>query len=97
MNPTSNSAQDGNGFAKPDDAQAQERLREVAAKIRAMFAILAESEANYPEFRQIARDCLLHEVDPARKIPEGVDLETWAKERGALPLEAFLHEFEQIA
>jgi len=71
MNPTSNSAQDGNGFAKPDDAQAQERLREVAAKIRAMFAILAEIEANYPE--------------------------TWAKERGALPLEAFLHEFEQIA
>jgi hypothetical protein len=88
---------DGNGCSPLDEARVQDRFREVAAKIRAIFAILEEIETNYPEFQKMARDCLLHEVDPARRIPEGVDLETWAKEQGGLPLEAFIHEFEQTS
>jgi hypothetical protein len=97
MSSPSNPTPDGNGFVKPDEAQLQERLGAVAAKMRVIFALLSEIETNYPEFWEFMQGVLRDHLDPSKRLPDGVDLEAWAKERGARPLEAFLQELEQIA
>ena len=54
-------------------------------------------QANYPHFKRIVyawlREWSERELPP---LPEK-DLETWAQEQGALPLEAFIEELEQKA
>jgi hypothetical protein len=96
MPPTSDSTHDGNGCVEPNEAQLQARLVEVAAKMRIIFARLSEIETNYPEFWEFVQGVLRDHLDPSKRLPAGVDLETWAKERGAQPLETFLQELEQI-
>jgi hypothetical protein len=96
MIPAINEACAGNGYFNHDESRSQERLRAVVEKMKTILAIFAEIEKEYPEFREVARESLLDEVDPARRMPEGMDLETWAKELGAQPLEAFIHEFESL-
>ncbi len=96
MKPTSHTHAT-NGCVNPSEAaRREERFYEVAAKLRAVFTILSEIEANYPEFWDFVRKIVQDELDPQNKIPDGMDLETWAKQQGAQPLEAFLHEFEQV-
>jgi len=73
-----------------------ERLQRLAAELKAREEELAEMRANYPHFKRavyaMLRERFEREVSP---IPEDVDLETWAKEQGALPLEAFIGELEE--
>lgn len=73
-----------------------ERLQRLAAELKAREETLAEMQANYPHFKRMVyamlRERFEHEVPP---IPDGVDLETWAKEQGALPLDAFIDDLER--
>jgi hypothetical protein len=97
MTPTSDQAHGSNGCVNsPEAARREERFSEVAAKLRTVFTLLSEIETNYPELWDFVRKIVQDELDPRNQIPEGMDLETWAKQQGAQPLDAFLHEFEQI-
>ena len=90
MTPASDQAHGSNNCVNsPESQQLQERQGEVAEKLRVLFAILSEIETNYPEFWEFVQQIVRDELDPRHKIPEGMDLETWAKQQGALPLEAF--------
>jgi hypothetical protein len=73
-------------------AQREKRFSEAPKKLRAVHEILADLEKQYPEFWVFLRDVLRNDLDPANQIPEGMDLETWAKQQGALPLEAFIDD-----
>jgi hypothetical protein len=74
-----------------------ERLQRLAAELKAREEALAEMQANYPYFKRAVygwlRERFESELPP---IPEDMDLETWAKEEGALPLEAFIEELERL-
>ena len=75
-----------------------ERLQRLAAQLKAREEALAEMQANYPHFKRIVyawlRERFEREVPP---LPDDMDLETWARENGALPLEAFIEELEQLS
>jgi hypothetical protein len=73
-------------------AQRDKRFSEAVAKLRAVNEILSEIEEQYPEFWDLLRNLLRNDLDPAYRIPKGMDLETWAKQQGALPLEAFFDQ-----
>jgi hypothetical protein len=97
MTPTSDQTHGSmNGVSSDKPQQLQQRQKEVAEKMRVLFAILSEIETNYPEFWEFVQDIVRNELDPRNKIPEGLDLGTWARQQGAQPLEAFIHELEQI-
>jgi hypothetical protein len=92
---TSPSAPQHDDHFRLDEAQIQKRLGEVVAKMRDVFAILSEIETNYPEFWRLVRDAIRDNLDPEQWPRNGMDLETWAKQQGARPLDDFLRELEQ--
>jgi hypothetical protein len=71
-----------------------ERLRQLAEQLKAREVAQEEMQANYPHFKRAVyaslREQFERELPP---LPEK-DLETLAAEEGALPLEAFIEEFE---
>ena len=73
--------------------QESDRLRELAHRFSARAKYLAEMEDNYPYFKKEVYARLiaqaLAEVPP---LPDDVDLETWAREQGAVPLADFIDE-----
>jgi hypothetical protein len=95
MTPTADQVFGSDNGHSAETERSQERLGQVAVKLRVIFAILDEIETNYPEFWEFVQGRLRDELDPSKRIPKGVDLETWAKEQGAQPLEAFLDELLQ--
>ncbi len=74
-----------------------EKLRQLAEELKAREAALAEMQANYPHFKQALFDLWREELDREWPLLADKDLETLAKEEGALPLEAFIEELEQPA
>ena len=97
MTPTTGQAHGSNHCANSTEAaQREERFYQAVAKLRAVHESLAEIKQQYPEFWEFLRDGLRDQLDPANQIPDGMDLETWALQRGAQPLSAFIHELEQI-
>jgi hypothetical protein len=78
--------------------QESERLRELAEKLKAREEALAEMEANYPYFKAFVyakmREYYEQTLEP---LPDNVDLEAYAKEQGAQPLEAILEDLERWA
>lgn len=95
MTPTADQVRGSDNCHSAETERLQERLGQVAVKLRVIFAILDEIETNYPEFWKFVQDRLRVEFDPSERIPKGVDLETWARQQGAQPLEAFLDELLQ--
>jgi hypothetical protein len=73
--------------------QESERLSVLADQLREREKYLAEMEANYPYFKKAVYAWLIEkslaEVPP---LPDDVDLETWAKEQGGVPLEDFIND-----
>lgn len=56
----------------------------------------AEMERNYPVFRKFVYDTLKAEfLRTTPELPAGVDLESYARELGALPLESFIDELRR--
>jgi hypothetical protein len=91
-----NEGRDNNGDAQSLSEklkQESERLRELAEQLQAREKALAEMEANYPTFKAMAyawmKEKALAEVPP---LPDGIDLEDWAKAEGGKPLEDFIDE-----
>lgn len=76
--------------------QHSERLRELAEACKKREEEEAEMRANYPHFKRFVYDTLrekfLREVP---ELPPDKDLETIAREEGALPLEAFIDDLER--
>jgi hypothetical protein len=74
-----------------------ERLRQLAAELKAREAADAEMRANYQEYKR-ALLALLREKFGCDGAPpdEDKDLESVAAEMGAIPLEDFIDELEQI-
>ena len=74
-----------------------ERLQQIAERLRAREQALSEMEANYPYFKEFVYARLRKEfAGRLEELPLDKDLETYAKEDGALPLEAFIDEIEQM-
>src|SRR5438067_1974288 len=69
-----------------------DKLRSLAEQLKAREEALSEMERNYPHFRRFVYAKMREEFE--RTLPElpDKDLETLAKEVGALPLEAFIDE-----
>jgi hypothetical protein len=74
-----------------------ERLQQIAERLKVREKTLSEMEANYPYLKEFVyawmRKNFASQLD---EIPLDKDLETFAKEEGALPLEAFIREFEEL-
>jgi protein subunit release factor B len=72
-----------------------EKLRQLAADLKAREEAEAEMRTNYPVFKQVVyallREQFEREVPP---LPDDVDLETYASREGAVPLDAFLEDLE---
>jgi hypothetical protein len=74
-----------------------ERLQRLAAELKAREEALAEMQANYPHFKRMVYAMLRERFEKeCPPIPDGVDLDAWAAEEGALPLEAFIDELERL-
>jgi hypothetical protein len=72
-----------------------EKLRLLAEKLKVREEALAEMEANYPYFKRFVYAKLREEFErTVEELPHD-DLETYAKEQGGQPLEAFIEELEQ--
>jgi hypothetical protein len=71
-----------------------EKLRQLAEELKAWEEAQAEMMANYPSFKHfvyaVLRERFERELPP---LPD-VDLETYAAQEGALPLEGFIGELE---
>jgi hypothetical protein len=97
--PASDEGRDGNAAADlgsvADELKRQsEKLVRLAEELKAREEALAEMQANYPHFKRAVYAALREEFE--RELPPlpDKDLETYAAEEGALPLEAFIHEIE---
>jgi hypothetical protein len=78
--------------------QESDRLRQLAEKLQAREKALAEMEANYPYFKAFVYKKLREEAERTLEpLPENVDLEAYARERGAQPIEPLLEELERLA
>ena len=75
--------------------QESDKLRQLAAEVKAAEQVQAEMQANYPFFKKAIYAALREKFE--RELPPLPDksLETLAVEDGALPLEAFIQELEQ--
>ena|SRR5438445_4999203 len=86
----------GNGAGSIADELKQEsdRLRQIAEQLKADEPAQAEMQANYPHFKRAVYASLREHF--GRELPPlpDKDLEAIAAEEGALPLEAFIEEFE---
>ena len=77
--------------------QHSQRLQQLAEELKIREEADAEMRANYPHFKAVVYDLARKHFDlTLEPLPEGKDLETIAREEGAQPLEAFIHEIEQI-
>ncbi len=74
-----------------------EKLRQLAEELKAREAALAEMQANYPHFKQALFALLQEKAEREFQLHPDKDLETLAKEEGALPLEAFIADLEEPA
>jgi hypothetical protein len=74
-----------------------ERLRQLACELKAQEEALAEMRANDPYLKEAVYAALREQF--MRELPSlpDKDLEPWAKEEGAQPLESFIHELEPPA
>src|SRR5437868_6865574 len=74
-----------------------DRLRQLAEELKAREESQAEMRENYPHFKRALyaslREKFMSELPP---LPEG-DLEAFATEEGAQPLEAFIGDLERMA
>src|SRR5947207_2048971 len=77
--------------------QQSERLRELADRLEAREAALADMEANYPYFPEIAYKHLRDEFQAELGDLPDKDLETIARETNSEPLEAFIAELQDLA
>lgn len=71
------------------------KLRDLASKVKAREENLSEMAANYPHFREFVYAKIRAEFERDLEELPDKDLETYAQEVGAQPLEAFIHELEQ--
>jgi len=71
-----------------------ERLRQLAEELKKREEAHAEMIHNYPYFKAFVYSEMkkLFNCDKEASLPD--DLEAWAKQQGALPLEAFIDELE---
>jgi hypothetical protein len=75
--------------------QESEKLRQLAEQLKAQEEALAEMETNYPRFRQFVYARLREEFAKSLgELPPDTDLDTFALQQGALPLDAFIAEIE---
>src|SRR5436309_1205594 len=77
--------------------QERERLQELAQKLEAREEALADMEANYPYFREIAYKHLRDVFDAELGELPDKDLETIARDANSEPLEAFIDELRELA
>jgi len=74
-----------------------ERLRQLAAELKAREEAEAEMRENYPHFKKAVYALLREKFAREPPIPADKDLETFAAEEGAQPLDAFIGELERLA
>jgi hypothetical protein len=86
----------GNPDSAADLHWRQQRLREVAVKWRTIFTLLEDIEKNYPEWWEWTQKSLREELDPAMRMPDDIDLETWAQQQGDGTIEPLLKELENL-
>ena len=89
---------DVNGLASFVDElkRVSARLQQLSEELKAREEADAEMRFNYPHFKKIVYDLMNRHFDrELPPLPEGKDLETIAREEGALPLEAFYPELMQ--
>ncbi len=74
-----------------------ERLRLLAEELKAREAEMAEMRENYPHFKKAVYALLREKFE--RELPPlpDKDLEAFAKDEGALPLEAFIDDLERAS
>jgi hypothetical protein len=76
--------------------QESDRLRQLAEQLQAREAALAEMESNYRALLKFAHAKVREEFAKTREeLPDG-DLEAYAREKGGLPLSAFIDEIERL-
>jgi len=94
----SNQAGDGNKGSSVSDQLKQEsdKLRELAQKLKAREESWSEIEANYPYFREyVYAKVREHFARTLEELPDK-DLEKFAAELGAQPLQSVLDELNRI-
>ena len=99
MTPINPSAAEANGLGALAEElrQESERLGQLAARLKAREEELAEMVANYPYFKRFVYERLKEEMlRDQPEWPPDVDLEKWAREHEAQPLENFIDEIEEI-
>lgn len=74
-----------------------ERLRHLAEKLRAREESFAEMVANYPHFREFVYAKIREEFERTLEELPDKDLEAYAQELEAQPLEAFIDDLEKTA
>lgn len=95
MTPKPNGKEDLHSMAEAL-LQQSEQLRKLAAQLEARQQELAEMEASYPYLRAYAYAKLREEF--ARNLVEipNDDLEAYARDTGAVPLDSFINELKGI-
>jgi hypothetical protein len=71
-----------------------ERLHDLAGQLRVREKEFAELQAKYAEMKGWAFTLLREKMGDLEPLPDDCDLEAYAKEQGALPLEDFIDEIE---
>src|SRR5262245_20792156 len=89
-------SQEGNGSVSDELKQESDRLRELAEKLQAQSESWSEIQANYPHFRQyVYAKVREHFARTVEELPDK-DLETFAAELGAQPLQSVLDELKRM-
>jgi hypothetical protein len=73
-----------------------EKLQAIAEQLKAKEESQSEMVAKYPHFEKFVRDKMVEHFERTLEpLPEGVDLEAYAREQGGLPFEAFFDQMLQ--
>src|SRR5262245_55234591 len=89
-------APDESGFGSVADElkRQSEKLRLLAEELKAREEALAEMLANYPHLKHAVYALLREKFDRELEPLPDKDLETIARDEGALPLEAFIADLQ---